>query len=135
MGMSKTLYFSPIKTQLTLKLQMQYYRISYFSSLKLAPQGECVVKALFLNKIVPAGCFYFVHLVLSSQDLQPSLLSLYSSVIFPKSEKLWEKKKILMGQKTPLWHPKRYLQVQTPHRVKLRTVIQYWVMEPLEMTF
>lgn len=83
MDMSKPLYLIPLKTQFTLKLQMQYYRISYFSSLKVLPEGECVVKALFKNKIVPAGSFYFVCLALSSQDLQRNLLNLYSSVTFP----------------------------------------------------
>lgn len=90
--MPKTLYLIPIKTQFALKLQMQYYRILYFSSLKLAPEGECMVKAFFLNKIVPAGSLYFVYLVLSFRDLQPNLLNLYSSVTFP-SLKNYEKRR------------------------------------------
>lgn len=45
------------------KLQMQDHRISYFCSLKLAPDGECILQAFCLNKILPLCCLYLYFLL------------------------------------------------------------------------
>lgn len=97
-------------------------------------------EGLFKNKIVPVGSLYFVYLVLFSQDLQPNLLNLYSSATFPdlkNSEKRcrssWVKKSHCDTSRGICKSSSVCL--ASPHSIKLRKVIQHWMMQPLEMTF
>lgn len=135
MGMSKTLYLIPVKTQFALKLQMQDHTISYFFSLKLTPEGECMVQAICLNESLPVHSLYLYSLL---RTFSLYLLNLYRSVMFSSSKN--EKAEILMGKQTPdsPWHSKMHLRVQpsapgSPPQGQPKDNDTALVLKPLEM--
>ena len=135
MDMSKTLYLIAIKIQFPLKLQMQDYKISYFSSLKLAPKGECMMQAFCLNKILPV-CSLYLHFLFSTfiTTLLNFIAQSRSQVLKMKRPRSSQINRDLIHCDTPRCVCKSSpVHLAYPYRVKLRIIIQHLVLKPLDM--